>query len=98
MFGMAIHMEVEYSKRFEQQGEGGNEITTGERGGGDREAPPPPLPPKADVSWAHILAQNQVRCSGGERRGGGCSYSSACAVLFCIEKCTRSYFTIFGTD
>lgn len=56
---MAIHMEVEYAKRFEQQGEGGSEITAEEGGEGDTEAPSP-LPQKADVSWAHILAQNQV--------------------------------------
>lgn len=56
-------MELEYAKRFEQrdhQDEGGAPKA------GDEEEPSP-LPPKADVSWAHILAQNQV----GRGRGMG---------------------------
>ena len=56
-------MEVEYAKRFEQQGDNGNGITAEGEGEGDTKAPSP-LPQKADVSWAHILAQNQVRCGG----------------------------------
>lgn len=58
---MAIHMELEYARRFERPvGTEGSE--DGERGNaneaGAEEALP--LPPKADVSWGHILAQNQV--------------------------------------
>lgn len=73
-FAMAIHMEVEYAKRFEGAGgtpdldadgrgsEGGD--GDGDGGGDSKEAKSSsPLPPKADVSWAHILAQNQVRPS-----------------------------------
>lgn len=67
MFGMAIHMEVEYVKRFEQQSDEGNGVTAEDGEEGDKEAPSP-LPQKADVSWAHILAQNQVRCGGGSLR------------------------------
>lgn len=63
MFGMVIHMELEYARRFEQPaGTETNSEEDGDRGeakeAGAEEAPP--LPPKADVSWAHILAQNQV--------------------------------------
>lgn len=65
MFAMAIHMEVEYAKRFE----GGQEDLDGgssksDDGDGDDKEARSPLPPKTDVSWAHILAQNQVRRRG----------------------------------
>lgn len=63
MFGMAIHMEVEYVKRFEQQSDEGNGVTAEDGEEGDKEAPSP-LPQKADVSWAHILAQNQHQLQG----------------------------------
>lgn len=79
-FAMAIHLEVEYAKRFQGgDGEGGGKPGLGlddpdkdgggsedgdegqdGDGGGKEDATPSPLPPKADVSWAHILAQNQV--------------------------------------
>lgn len=78
---MAIHMEVEYTKRFERSDaalglDGGGKSSEGGdgNGNGDSSETPPPPPPKADVSWAHILAQNQVcfinRVSGQWRRNG----------------------------
>eukprot|EP00752_Nemacystus_decipiens_P017705 g15874.t1 len=70
-FAMAIHMEVEYAKRFEggtpdlDSGGGGSEGGDGDgHADGDGEDAPSPLPPKADVSWAHILAQNQHKLQG----------------------------------
>ena len=93
MFGMAIHMEVEYAKRFEQQGDDRNGVAAEEEEEGEKEAPSP-LPQKADVSWAHILAQNQVlRC-------GGYSFSnpvlSLCLALGSAYN-TEFFFAIHGT-
>lgn len=58
---MAIHMEVEYAKRFEGARDGSEAGDSGDEDGDDEEEEArSPLPPKADVSWGHILAQNQV--------------------------------------
>ncbi|CAN0030790.1 unnamed protein product [Ectocarpus sp. 12 AP-2014] len=68
-FGMALHMEVEYSRRFEgshrgtETGRSGDSSSDDEEGPGSEESRSP-LPPKADVSWAHILAQNQHKLQG----------------------------------
>ena len=90
---MAIHMEVEYAKRFEGAGgtsdldadgrgsEGGDGDADG--GGDSKEAKSSsPLPPKADVSWAHILAQNQVCPSVGS---GYLGSARACFLKAGIE-------------
>lgn len=92
MFGMAIHMEVEYAKRFEQQGDDGNRVAAEEKGEGDKGASSP-LPQKADVSWAHILAQNQVRCGG---YSFWCSVLSLCSALGSAYS-TDIFFAIHGT-
>ncbi|CAM9272888.1 unnamed protein product [Scytosiphon promiscuus] len=70
-FGMAIHLELEYAKRFEGDqaatapSEEAGESEEGEGEEGDEpEEPRSPLPPKADVSWAHILAHNQNKIQG----------------------------------
>ncbi|CAM9268078.1 unnamed protein product, partial [Hapterophycus canaliculatus] len=71
-FGMAIHLELEYAKRFEGDQAAAASISEGagdSEGGeeeeeGEPEEPRSPLPPKADVSWAHILAQNQNKIQG----------------------------------
>ncbi len=82
---MAIHMEVEYAKRFEGGGQdsssGGSSSAGGEEGESGEEAQSP-LPPKADVSWAHILAQNQVRLERGGR--GGAQRKKENAVTPCM--------------
>lgn len=54
---MAIHLELEYAKRFEKDGAQASDGGGEEEGADGQQSP---LPPKADVSWAHILAQNQV--------------------------------------
>lgn len=67
---MAIHLEVEYAKRFEGVPDA-SEAGDSAGGDGEEKETPSPLPPKADVSWAHILAQHQV-CpwgAGGSRVG-----------------------------
>lgn len=61
---MAVHLELEYAKRFEKQQEAGGtaegdaarEVKEGKRG----QELQGPLPEKADISWAHILMQHQV--------------------------------------
>ncbi|CBJ30884.1 conserved unknown protein [Ectocarpus siliculosus] len=68
-FGMALHMEVEYSRRFEGSQRGTETEQSGDSSGDDEEGAGSeesrsPLPPKADVSWAHILAQNQHKLQG----------------------------------
>ncbi|CAB1114084.1 unnamed protein product [Ectocarpus sp. CCAP 1310/34] len=67
-FGMALHMEVEYSRRFEGKQRGtetgrSGDSSSDDEGAGSEESRSP-LPPKADVSWAHILAQNQHKLQG----------------------------------